>query len=391
MLTESTAEETEETDETDEKEETCHNVRDEVIAEEPEDGIESTPERESQKQTKSESADAGPEEGNQKNQGDAGNKDSEKDKMEQLLEYCFLKGLKAANKSIYPILPATFYANHVLASLPEGESLNIKKTKWKKFSAFLQEKSIEGIIKLQQMQRNEYNIIGVNAGHRRLQQFVDPYKTEPITVEPKTGSDGKPVVQQVFSVSNATHSFFSQFGFKKHDEMTRTDVRTCLNNYIKREDLSHPVMMDKIVVDMTLSQVIKDTGVISRADVLAGLLDKMTVQHKVSICDNPDAIVHKGKMPLIEFEVVMRTGNKKVTLISNLECYGVHVGNFSKELQQKAAASTTVTPIVPGKKGPQLQVQGNQILVAVSILKDKHKINDKFMKGLEKAPKSKKK
>lgn len=318
-------------------------------------------------------------------------KESEKNKMDELLEYCFLKALKTTPKTTYPLLPANFYANHILANLPEGESLNIKKTKWKKFSTFLQEKSLEGLVKLQQSQKNEYTILGAETGHRLIRGFVDPYKTEPVTVEPKMSSDGKPVVQQIYSVSAATLPFFSKFGLKKNDELTRNDVRNHLNDYIKNENLVHPQIMDKVILDPILYHIIKDGEVLSRGDLLANLLEKMSVKHKISNCPNGDSIVHKGKMPMIEFEVVMRTGNKKVTLISNLESYGINISNFSKELQQKAAASTTVTANVPGKKGPQIQVQGNQIVIAANILREKHNINEKFMKGLEKAPKSKKK
>lgn len=81
----------------------------------------------------------------------------------------------------------------------------------------------------------------------------------------------------------------------------------------------------------------------------------------------------------------------QVTIISNVEGYGVDVAAFAKSLQHAAAASTTVTGVVPGKKGPQVQVQGNQILVAAKLLSQSHGIGEKFMRGLEKAPKSRKK
>ncbi|KAK6643862.1 hypothetical protein RUM43_000125 [Polyplax serrata] len=313
----------------------------------------------------------------------------EKDVNSELLEYCFMKSVKTIPKTLYPILPATFYGKYILANLPEGKSLNLKKTRWKKFSIFLQEKSLEGIIKLQQLPKNEFTIASGNSDHPLVKSFVDPYNVVSVVIDSK--GDNKPVIQQVYFVSAASLPFFAKFGLKKHDELTKNDVRNHLNDYIKSENLADPTRPEFIVLDPILNQVLKGENVISRGNLLAGLLDKMSVQHKVSNCGNGETILHKGKMPLIEFETCLRTGNKKVTLISNLECYGVNVTAFSKELQHKAAASTTLIPSVPGKKGPQIQVQGNQVAVAFSILKEKYNMTDKCMKGLEKAVKSKSK
>lgn len=49
-----------------------------------------------------------------------------------------------------------------------------------------------------------------------------------------------------------------------------------------------------------------------------------------------------------------------MTLVANLELYGVDVAEFSKECQRGVAASTTINPL-PGRKGVQLQIQGNQV------------------------------
>lgn len=87
--------------------------------------------------------------------------------------------------------------------------------------------------------------------------------------------------------------------------------------------------------------------------------------------------------------VQTRSGNKKVTLIDNLELYGIRMSEFAKECQHGVAASTSVAK-VPGKKYDQLLVQGNQILFIYSLLVDKYKIPKRYIKGLENAPKVKK-
>lgn len=71
--------------------------------------------------------------------------------------------------------------------------------------------------------------------------------------------------------------------------------------------------------------------------------------------------LEKGKIQPISITVQTRTGNKKVTLIDNLQLFGINMAEFSKECQHGVAASTTITK-VPGKKTEQLLVQGNQVL-----------------------------
>jgi len=107
---------------------------------------------------------------------------SEKDKMDQLVMYCFIKAVKTAPKSTYPILPAAFYANHMLPAVPEGENLNIKKSQWKKFSTLLQEMALEKLVKLETIRANEFRIVGVETSHPKIREFIDPHH-KPITIE----------------------------------------------------------------------------------------------------------------------------------------------------------------------------------------------------------------
>jgi len=58
---------------------------------------------------------------------------------------------------------------------------------------------------------------------------------------------------------------------------------------------------------------------------------------------------------------------EQVTLVANLELYGVDVAEFAKECQHGIAASATINPL-PARKGVQLQVQGNQVLFVSRLL-----------------------
>ncbi|KAF7281375.1 hypothetical protein GWI33_004856 [Rhynchophorus ferrugineus] len=116
--------------------------------------------------------------------------------------------------------------------------------------------------------------------------------------------------------------------------------------------------------------------------------DSMKNCFKVNVGN--DEVINKGKVSPIVMNVSMRSGNKKVTIIDNLEAFGINIGDFAKECQHGVAASTSITPKPPGKKYDQLLVQGNQVIFVYNLLTEKYKIPKKYIQGLEKAPKKKK-
>ena len=86
-----------------------------------------------------------------------------------------------------------------------------------------------------------------------------------------------------------------------------------------------------------------------------------------------------------------RSGNKKVTLVTNLETYGVNPQDLAKEIRVGAAASSSVSA-APGQKAgaKQLLIQGNQVNLVVAILTEKYNIDKKHIAGMEKGEKKKK-
>lgn len=52
-------------------------------------------------------------------------------------------------------------------------------------------------------------------------------------------------------------------------------------------------------------------------------------------------IIKRGKLELVRLSLVQKMGNKKVTLVDNLEYYGIPAADVAQSLQKMAAASTT--------------------------------------------------
>ncbi|XP_077863853.1 eukaryotic translation initiation factor 2D-like, partial [Saccoglossus kowalevskii] len=101
--------------------------------------------------------------------------------------------------------------------------------------------------------------------------------------------------------------------------------------------------------------------------------------------------IKKGKVPSITINVEKRTGNKKVTLVQNLEVFGIDPKSFARTVQVNVAASTSISPLPGNGAGFQVLIQGNQINYVAQLLLDEFKILKKYIVGLEKAPKPPKK
>ncbi len=52
-------------------------------------------------------------------------------------------------------------------------------------------------------------------------------------------------------------------------------------------------------------------------------------------------VVRRGNLEPVRLTLAQRTGNKKVTLIDNLDVYGIPASDVAHSLQKIAAASTT--------------------------------------------------
>ena len=91
--------------------------------------------------------------------------------------------------------------------------------------------------------------------------------------------------------------------------------------------------------------------------------------------------VQKGKLDPIEISVGTRSGNKKVTLVHNLEILGINPEEFAHKCQVGVAASTSVSEAVNRKPAgaKEVLVQGNQTKFISKLLLEDYKIPRKYI------------
>uniref|UniRef100_A0A1B6KHF0 SUI1 domain-containing protein n=1 Tax=Graphocephala atropunctata TaxID=36148 RepID=A0A1B6KHF0_9HEMI len=178
---------------------------------------------------------------------------------------------------------------------------------------------------------------------------------------------------------------------RKKDAVSVTVVRKVISDYVRVHSLQTHKDTREVILDPVLrSATGAPIGVnqVPWSQLVTAVLDQMGHSFKVELGGN-EAALTKGKLPPIDINVGTRSGNKKVTLVNNLELFGINVTEFARECQHGVAASTTINSL-PHAKSVQLQIQGNQVNFVAKILTEKYQIPKRYLRGLENAPKKKK-
>ncbi|XP_013401541.1 eukaryotic translation initiation factor 2D-like [Lingula anatina] len=321
--------------------------------------------------------------------------------MDDLLDMCFMCALKTqVKKSDLPLLTSKFFRSYMVPFCPSGRFLDIKKSSHKKLSKFLQVKQSQGLIDVKELSKGVESIVTIHKDNQSLREFSVPEGFtfhEEVQDEETSGAKASyqpPEITLMYSIPHNMVILFKPSGYMKDGVLVASEVREALVKYVKENDLQDKdnkgqVVLDPILTDCLVSKNDYVTH-LRWEDLTSSCLSKLQVVHQITF-PGQKPVIKKGKIQLIKINVVQRAGNKKVTLLENLETYGIDPHEFAHTVQIGVACSTTVSPL-PGKnKGMQILVQGNQVAHVGKLLTEKYQIPQKFVSGLEKAPKSGKK
>ncbi|GFR72690.1 eukaryotic translation initiation factor 2D-like [Elysia marginata] len=245
--------------------------------------------------------------------------------------------------------------------------MDLKKSSFKKLSKFLQAKAEEGYITVKEQSKGVDVITDVDKSHLGLRDVQVPeIEEESTSADSATAADADTVVPltftDVYCINATTQDLFKELGHAKGDALLIAEVRECVTEYIKRNDLQ---CEDKRVVG------------------------KMQASVAISAGNEPPT-VKKGKLEPIKVTTALRSSNKKVTVVENLEDFGIDVRVFARLVQKAVACSCSVAPSEQKNKGPSVTIQGNQIAFVGKVLLEKYKIPRRYISGLENAVKQKK-
>jgi translation initiation factor 2D len=300
-----------------------------------------------------------------------------------------LSMLQPEKKKLLPMRMATFYAQHVIPNRPEGTSIELKRTKYKKFSAYVAEQvenrllfvgfSQEGI------RKDPMGIlVDFDVRHSAIQDFIELRKASE-AIKPPDAKEKRLVLTDLYCIphhfqallrldsdtmkaSNATSDERRGTGM-----LTLKEIRSILDDYIDRENLVDPSNRNMILVDGPLKDALykqkkqsdNATSVpthIPRKDIITAWTTKMESAFAlVEVPGNKVIRIGRGQAPCIAIEVSRRQSNKFVTEVRGYEDFGLDAETLCHEISQRfACASTIVTTQSSSKRATtELLIQGN--------------------------------
>lgn len=314
--------------------------------------------------------------------------------MDDVLKNAFLKALKVDGKNLnLPLLTSNFYRLHVIPAATK--QIDLKQTTYKKISKFLNEMSKQGFISVIEETKGIEKITSINFNHPELESYIpinnaynDDEKTKEIHLFHTQ-------MTELYVITDEILPLFAKLNLRKGDGLQAIQVKKLLKEYISKNKLESIENTKIIKLDEILSQICESKE-LTLDQIYHAVIDKMhytfemrdKLQNTTIIKGNTGS--GYNNKPPIQMSLATRSGNKKVTLINNLDAYGIIISEFAKTCKIGAAASTSIIK-TPNHNKEQLQIQGNQIRFIYNLLTETYKIPPKHITGLDLAKKEKKK
>ncbi|XP_056319123.1 eukaryotic translation initiation factor 2D [Danio aesculapii] len=335
--------------------------------------------------------------------GEEGDSRSPQEQMDELLLQCFLHALKTkVKKSELPLLTSTFLRNHMVSCCPRGKQLDIKKSSYKKLSKFLQIMQRDyRLIQVKELSKGVESIVDVDWRNPKLCSFRVPEDCAP-EKEFEEG-DGAceveyqpPEITPLYGVTARLEPLFQDAHKKKGTSLKAGEVRNIITEYVKKNELVNEINKNYVIINPTLCDCLlekseyQEVEMLKWDDLISRTLVRMQACHEV-LFPGQSPVVKKGQMEPIDITVASRGSNKKVTVIKNLEAFGLDPAMVADALQHQVQASCVLHDCPGAKNRVLVQIQGNQVQQVGKLLLDRYQIPRKYVQGLDKAPKPGKK
>uniref|UniRef100_A0A4W5N6T2 Eukaryotic translation initiation factor 2D n=1 Tax=Hucho hucho TaxID=62062 RepID=A0A4W5N6T2_9TELE len=313
-------------------------------------------------------------------EGEHGKEEGEEDlrspqeQMDALLLQCFLQALKSkVKKSELPLLTSSFLRIHMFSLKGWRYSLFHLRHLWRDLRSAR---------------------VKCFSAASRLRSFRTP--TDPGIEEASVevgGAEGEkpyhpPEITTLYSVSSRLEPLFQDAKKRKGTVLQPAEVRAIITDYVKRNELvdennKNYVIINPILCDCLLEKSeYQEVEALKWDDLFSRTLYKMQHCHQLVFPGQPP-IVKKGHIEPIDISVASRGSNKKVTMIKNLEVYGLDPMAVSVALQHRVQASSALNPVPGSKDRVLVQIQGNQVQQVCKLLLDKYQIPSKYIQGLD--------
>jgi len=283
-------------------------------------------------------------------------------------------------------LTSNFYRLHMVPACPEGKTLDVKKSKFKKISKFLQELVVLQLLKVEELTKGVESVTQINWVHPEIKEFVVGSEPVPEKVEVKPDPDiyTPPEIKELFAVTAAVLPLFKESGINKGDMLSSVETRKLITGYVKKNELQDKGNKKLVLLDPHMSHICLKRGDESSHlmcdEVMSSIMSKMSPAYSLTL-PGEKTIYKKGNLPNITVSIQTRAANKKMTYVVGLPAYSLDPSAVARLIQTRVASSASVT--TTASNDVAMQVQGDQRGAIQHLLIDEYSIPKKYIKGLE--------
>ena len=263
--------------------------------------------------------------------------------MDSLLTAALLQSFRTTcseKKAELPMLSSNLYRLHMVPNSPNH--LDVKKSSHKKLGKFLASMERLGVLKVSELSKGVESVVWVDWQHEMVarHKVVKLEKPEPEPEPEVPVCDRKyepPIIVELFMVTAAVVKLFRIANIGKGAALTAQEVRQVVVDYVKEKDLQSGQQRGKVQLDELLAEVVLAKGDNGSAcmtweELIKFVIGKMSPGYSLQFQDQP-ALEFKGRLEPVELTTATRSGNKKVTLVNNLETYHIDPVQFAHKCQ----------------------------------------------------------
>ncbi|ETV72746.1 hypothetical protein H257_12120 [Aphanomyces astaci] len=308
--------------------------------------------------------------------------------LDDLLERSFYQAMKVVKPSDAPMLASRFYASLVLPCRPVGTAINVKGTSYKKISTFLKDMASRGVVDVTEhdgvqtitLFRKTHPDVSRHQLHRSEMNVAVDLEAE-ATAGMFVPGKYAPEVVQLYRLTQQTQLLGAD---TKATALHLADVRALLNEYIATNGLVHPREPQYVQLDMILTDALYPgkkkpaagyPDKLLRQDVLQLLVSRLRPYHSIQLYPEQPVVPVVGEYRPIRIKTELTKRQKPVTIVANIEQFGLDPDAFLKDAQKKWACSAT---IVLHGKDVEVHIQGNLGQDVVQYLGTQYKIASKL-------------
>ncbi|CAG9799052.1 unnamed protein product [Chironomus riparius] len=319
---------------------------------------------------------------------------------DEVLKNMFLSALKLNRKDIsntMPILVGTFYPLYLQKQVQPNpdKPITVKDTSYKKLSTFMKKMSDDGFIVVREENKGVEKIISINYDHPELISHI-PQKPNNSADDANKNSETSShllltKMTELYVVNDSTKKLFNSLGVADGKALDKVEIKNYVKDYVARNKLinspTKEVVLNDVLVEICIGNRENEEPILMKLENITAIVQSQ-MDETFEMRSQAGGQAKGGKRAVIQITTATRMGNKKVTLVSNLESFGINLESFSKACKVGVQASTAMTK-VPGTNINQFQIQGNHVRFIYNLLTDTYKVPKNDITGLEYAKKEK--